>query len=128
MTALKRVAKNTIEKRLLNAKGQPNFGLSFYVPEREGRVRRRLDVRVELRGMHGEWAADAQDRRAVPGPGDGLDRRDPVTNDERMGAGADSSARRLERPVPFPVVQIPSAPPTPCRFPKLVSQGHIGIL
>src|SRR5262252_1300319 len=31
MTALKRVAKNTIEKRLLNAKGQPNFGLNFYV-------------------------------------------------------------------------------------------------
>ena len=30
MTALKRVAKNTIEKRLLNGKGQPNFGLSFY--------------------------------------------------------------------------------------------------
>jgi N4-(beta-N-acetylglucosaminyl)-L-asparaginase len=30
MTALKRVAKNTIEKRLLNAKGQPNFGLNFY--------------------------------------------------------------------------------------------------
>src|SRR5262249_56048947 len=31
MTALKRVAKNTIEKRLLNSKGQPNFGLNFYV-------------------------------------------------------------------------------------------------
>ena len=31
MTALRRVAKNTIEKRLLDAKGQPNFGLSFYV-------------------------------------------------------------------------------------------------
>jgi len=30
MTALRRVAKNTIEKRLLNANGQPNFGLSFY--------------------------------------------------------------------------------------------------
>jgi N4-(beta-N-acetylglucosaminyl)-L-asparaginase len=31
MTALKRVARNTIEKRLLNANGQPNFGLNFYV-------------------------------------------------------------------------------------------------
>jgi hypothetical protein len=30
MTALKRVAKNTIEKRLLNSKGQPNFGLNSY--------------------------------------------------------------------------------------------------
>jgi N4-(beta-N-acetylglucosaminyl)-L-asparaginase len=31
MTALKRVAKNTIEKRLLTPRGQPNFGLNFYV-------------------------------------------------------------------------------------------------
>ena len=36
MTALKRVAKNTIEKRLLNAKGQPNFGLNFYVLNAKG--------------------------------------------------------------------------------------------
>jgi N4-(beta-N-acetylglucosaminyl)-L-asparaginase len=36
MTALRRVAKNTIEKRLLDAKGQPNFGLSFYVLNAKG--------------------------------------------------------------------------------------------
>jgi N4-(beta-N-acetylglucosaminyl)-L-asparaginase len=36
MTALKRVAKNTIEKRLLNAKGNPNFGLSFYCLNAKG--------------------------------------------------------------------------------------------
>jgi len=36
LTALKRVAKNTIEKRLLNDKGQPNFGLSFYVLNAKG--------------------------------------------------------------------------------------------
>ena len=36
MTALKRVAKNTIEKRLLNAKGQPNFGLNFYCLNAKG--------------------------------------------------------------------------------------------
>jgi N4-(beta-N-acetylglucosaminyl)-L-asparaginase len=36
MTALKRVAKNTIEKRLLNDKGRPNFGLSFYVLNAKG--------------------------------------------------------------------------------------------
>src|SRR6266536_228468 len=35
-SALKRVAKNTIEKRLLNAKGQPNFGLNFYVLNARG--------------------------------------------------------------------------------------------
>lgn len=36
LTALKRVAKNTIEKRLLNAKGQPNFGLNFYCLNAKG--------------------------------------------------------------------------------------------
>lgn len=37
MAALKRVAANTIEKRLLNDKGQPSFGLQFYVLDRKGR-------------------------------------------------------------------------------------------
>jgi N4-(beta-N-acetylglucosaminyl)-L-asparaginase len=36
LTALRRVAKNTIEKRLLNSKGQPNFGLNFYVLNAKG--------------------------------------------------------------------------------------------
>jgi len=36
ITTLKRVAKNTVEKRLLNAKGQPNFGLNFYVLNARG--------------------------------------------------------------------------------------------
>src|SRR5437016_1604582 len=36
MTALKRVAKNTIEKRLLNEHGQPSFGLNFYVLNARG--------------------------------------------------------------------------------------------
>jgi N4-(beta-N-acetylglucosaminyl)-L-asparaginase len=36
LTALKRVAKNTIEKRLLNSNGRPNFGLNFYVLNSKG--------------------------------------------------------------------------------------------
>jgi len=36
LAALKRVAKNTIEKRLLNSRGQPNFGLNFYVLNKKG--------------------------------------------------------------------------------------------
>jgi N4-(beta-N-acetylglucosaminyl)-L-asparaginase len=36
MTALKRVAKNTVEKRLLTDKGEPNFGLNFYVLNAKG--------------------------------------------------------------------------------------------
>jgi N4-(beta-N-acetylglucosaminyl)-L-asparaginase len=31
IAALKRVAKNTVEKRLLNSRNQPNFGLNFYI-------------------------------------------------------------------------------------------------
>jgi N4-(beta-N-acetylglucosaminyl)-L-asparaginase len=36
VAALKRVAKNTVEKRLLNDRGQPNFGLNFYVLNAKG--------------------------------------------------------------------------------------------
>jgi N4-(beta-N-acetylglucosaminyl)-L-asparaginase len=36
MTALKRVQKNTVEKRLLNSRGLPNFGLSFYMVNAKG--------------------------------------------------------------------------------------------
>jgi N4-(beta-N-acetylglucosaminyl)-L-asparaginase len=36
MAALRRVAKNTIEKRLRNEQGQPNFGLNFYVLSASG--------------------------------------------------------------------------------------------
>ena len=36
ITVLKRIAKNTIEKRLLNGKGQPNFGLNFYCLNAKG--------------------------------------------------------------------------------------------
>jgi N4-(beta-N-acetylglucosaminyl)-L-asparaginase len=41
MTALKRVAAATIEKRLLNNRNQPNFGLNFYI----------LNVRGEYAGV-----------------------------------------------------------------------------
>jgi N4-(beta-N-acetylglucosaminyl)-L-asparaginase len=36
MAALRRVARNTVEKRLLNARGLPNFGLSFYILDARG--------------------------------------------------------------------------------------------
>jgi N4-(beta-N-acetylglucosaminyl)-L-asparaginase len=36
MAALRRVAKNTIEKRLLNSRRQPNFGLNFYILNAKG--------------------------------------------------------------------------------------------
>src|SRR5436309_1115008 len=36
MAALKRVAGNTVEKRLRNDRGQPNFGLNFYVLNKKG--------------------------------------------------------------------------------------------
>ena len=36
MEALKRVQKNTVEKRLLNKRGLPNFGLNFYIVNAKG--------------------------------------------------------------------------------------------
>ena len=44
MEALRRVKASTVEKRLLDKNGLPNFQLVFYVLDEEGRVRRRLDV------------------------------------------------------------------------------------
>ncbi len=36
MEALKRIKANTIEKRLLNQRGEPNFGISFYIVNAKG--------------------------------------------------------------------------------------------
>ena len=36
LDALRRVRANTVEKRLLNGRGNPNFGLSFYVVNARG--------------------------------------------------------------------------------------------
>jgi N4-(beta-N-acetylglucosaminyl)-L-asparaginase len=37
MTALKRIVANTVEKRLLTARGNPNFGIDFYILDAKGR-------------------------------------------------------------------------------------------
>jgi N4-(beta-N-acetylglucosaminyl)-L-asparaginase len=36
MTALKRIKANTIEKRLLNSRGEPNFDINFYILNTQG--------------------------------------------------------------------------------------------
>jgi N4-(beta-N-acetylglucosaminyl)-L-asparaginase len=36
MEALKRIAVNTVEKRLLNGRGEPNFNINFYILNRKG--------------------------------------------------------------------------------------------
>ncbi len=36
MTALKRIQENTIEKRLLNPRGLPNFNVNFYILAKSG--------------------------------------------------------------------------------------------
>ncbi|MEO8077982.1 MAG: hypothetical protein ABI818_16770, partial [Acidobacteriota bacterium] len=36
MSALKRIKANTIEKRLLNGRGEPNFDVTFYVVNKKG--------------------------------------------------------------------------------------------
>jgi N4-(beta-N-acetylglucosaminyl)-L-asparaginase len=36
MEALRRIKTNTIEKRLLNGQGNPNFGINFYILDAKG--------------------------------------------------------------------------------------------
>jgi hypothetical protein len=36
MEALRRIKANTVEKRLLNAQGQPSFNISFYILNKKG--------------------------------------------------------------------------------------------
>jgi hypothetical protein len=36
MLALKRIAANTVEKRLLNSRGKPNFNVNFYILNAKG--------------------------------------------------------------------------------------------
>jgi N4-(beta-N-acetylglucosaminyl)-L-asparaginase len=36
MSALRRIKANTIEKRLLNDRGEPNFGINFYILTKKG--------------------------------------------------------------------------------------------
>jgi len=36
MEVLKRIKSNTIEKRLLNSRGEPNFGINFYILNAKG--------------------------------------------------------------------------------------------
>jgi N4-(beta-N-acetylglucosaminyl)-L-asparaginase len=36
MAALKRIKANTLEKRLLNSRGEPNFDVTFYVVNKKG--------------------------------------------------------------------------------------------
>ena len=76
-TALKRIKANTIEKRLLNARGEPNFNINFYVAQQEGGARRRHDVRRaerHVRVLRRERAEDGADGSAPARGGDGLNR------------------------------------------------------
>jgi N4-(beta-N-acetylglucosaminyl)-L-asparaginase len=36
LAACRRVQQNTVERRLLNARGLPNFGLNFYIVSKQG--------------------------------------------------------------------------------------------
>jgi len=48
MEALRRVKSNTVEKRLLNPAGNPNFGLNFYIINSKGE-QQAVDVRIKIR-------------------------------------------------------------------------------
>jgi N4-(beta-N-acetylglucosaminyl)-L-asparaginase len=58
--------------------GAAELRAQLLLPEREGRARRRVDVRVDLRRVHRERRADGQDRRAVRGKRSGLTADYPI--------------------------------------------------
>lgn len=58
MAALKRIASNTVEKRLRNEKGEPNFGILFYVLDARGRY-----ACVSMRGRPNFAVCDADGAR-----------------------------------------------------------------
>ena len=58
MEALKRIQANTVEKRLLNARGLPNFGISFYMLNAKGE-----HAGVTLYGGNVKYAVCTEERR-----------------------------------------------------------------
>ncbi len=68
MEALRRIQKNTVEKRLLNARGLPNFGINFYIVNKKGEYAGVSMYAAQLCGVHRERAADAAMRGAPSRP------------------------------------------------------------
>jgi N4-(beta-N-acetylglucosaminyl)-L-asparaginase len=61
INALKRVAHHTVEKRLQNGQGHPNFGLQFYILDARGR-----HAGVTLNGQAGYAVCDENGPRTMP--------------------------------------------------------------
>ena len=59
MEALRRIKANTVEKRLLNGKGNPAFDISFYVLNKKGEYAGVSMYQTKLRGVHRERPRDA---------------------------------------------------------------------
>jgi N4-(beta-N-acetylglucosaminyl)-L-asparaginase len=55
MEALKRIKANTVEKRLLNAQGNPRFGINFYILNRKGEFAG-VSMYASTRGRPGRFA------------------------------------------------------------------------
>ncbi len=75
MAALKRVRTNTVEARLLNERGLPNFDLRFFILNKAGDVRGRGALRLggeDLRGLRRERRARGAAGGAAGGLADGL--------------------------------------------------------
>ena len=74
MEALKRIKANTVEKRLLNSRGLPNFDINFYMLNAKGEHAGVAHVRRErqVRRVHRERRAAHRVRCAARGEGDRL--------------------------------------------------------
>src|SRR6187549_14446 len=59
LEALRRIRANTVEKRLLNSKGNPNFNVTFYVLDRSGRFAG-VDLYGTLNGKPRQYAVHTE--------------------------------------------------------------------
>ena len=75
MEGLKRIKANTIEKRLLNSRGEPRFGINFYIMNAKGEhagVTMYAERAKPVCRLHGEGTRDGAARAALDWSDDGL--------------------------------------------------------
>ena len=97
MEALKRIQANTVEKRLLNSRGLPNFDINFYMLNAKGEHAgvTLYGGNVQVRGVHRERRRARRLRRAARGAVDRLTRKVRVRGFEQFERFDRSAVRRF---------------------------------
>ena len=97
MEALRRIKANTVEKRLLNGKGNPAFGISFYVLNKKGEFAGVSMYQTQFAVCTDNGPETPQLRAAARGQSHRLSRAFRARHNERR---PDGSGRLSRSPVP----------------------------